>query len=396
MNKKLIQLLLTRYWKGLSAIAGLIIAANLFFTITSVKEWQSVQQLADRPENERQSLNFSPDENGQYELYFDDTTNSTVMTDDYTTFRDQRLQFFNTRTPRWQDSRGLKTNQSDYYSESPLFFVAISIITGFSLFFFDLKTNFNTLLFSSSFSKKQLYWHKHLLVGGTLGLSFIAGKIVTILILLGGIPSHYFNGTLGMLINSSLSTVFIFLTIYAISSFIGLLLGEWISGVMTILGFWLSFMAFTNGFTELFTLFNRHILGKTVNDSDYFVVNPINQWLFELNNISAPVSVFIVLSAVFISTLIMGLYWFKQASLENNGQYLLFDSLRQPVLVFFLFYTLIATNASQWISEERQIGLLLLQAILTLMIAYLIGRLTIYRRINIGKKSSLGVQGDLH
>lgn len=391
MNKQLSHLLLKRYGKFLVAIIVIVIGKNLLTTISSINQWQREQKVAFEPAENRKYSNFEVDENGKYLMTF---YNGTVdkYTTDYVEFRDYQLTFFIEDWGSNHFGQYYLYDGSLYYDEFADFLIITCIIIGFSLFFFDLKTNFNTLLFSSRFSKKQIYWHKHLIVGGTLGLSLLIGKLMTVAGLWLAIPQPYMNTSFSALVNTGLFTVFLALSVYSISSIVGLLLGEWFTAVITLIGFWWTFPIFSNSLTDLFNLGYYFVSGGDNRYSPFY--NPIGEFVFELTTTKVSFSLFILLLGVIILSLLIGAYWFKKTSLEANGHYLLFKQLQRPVLWLFILYCNITLNAtplamSIYFNQNEPInvtGTLVNFTIVTLL-SFLIGRAVIYRRFGFKRRA---------
>ncbi|MBL1224430.1 hypothetical protein [Enterococcus sp. BWR-S5] len=223
---------------------------------------------------------------------------------------------------------------SFYFNEN--FLAAIIILAaGFLMFFVDLKTGFNSFLFSLGFPRKHIYFAKYLFIGLPLLLSVLVGKLLMSLILFFTIPTEFMNLSIPELLLGIGTSWLTYVFYFACGAFIGLVSGNTILGLLTIFGFGLSINFSIPGFVHAVQYALYHDTERypplMSNLFSIFITKSVPLW--------QGYAVFILLSVVLI---IFGNTLYNRLSLEKNGNYLLFDNLRLPTLVLITFYVPIA------------------------------------------------------
>lgn len=216
---------------------------------------------------------------------------------------------------------------SNFLTENSFVLLAIVAGSGFLLFFVDLKTSFNSFLFSLGCSKKMIYWLKYILVGIPILLSILISKFFYLGILFNTIPKEYINISFKQLILSILASWIMYIFYFCATSFIGLTMGNMILGPLTVIAFTVSWNSF---------------IISVINLKD-FISNNNSEYLFPLINFEitrSPIN-FVIISILGILSLIslaLSHILYPKISLEKNGDYLLFDFLRWPILLIIVFY----------------------------------------------------------
>lgn len=385
MKKELRQLLVERYKWLMLGIAALLIFIAAQGTLSTVSQWHSMADDLDKTENEAQFYKDLKDESmsvdGKMFIYYDDKTDKEVGTDDYDVYKDYQLKVFD------GNFYGFNT-----YSESSLVLLTIAIICGFTLFFYDNKTNFNTLLFSSRFKRKDIYQMKYLLIGSTFILSLAISRLIYVLGLIISIPSNYLNATFMELLPSQIMMIVFLSMVFVVSSFAGLILGEWISGILTMFGFWVSLPSFINSIPFSFLSKDRSVITREYYTYyfDYSRYIQTNKSTF--SDIGLAVSLCVIVSILFY---LWGQKLFSEISLEKNGSYLMFDGLRKATQWLFVIYVFFVFSASSvfevleikitgknpYTDYEPNLIRILITAFIMAVISYVIAHGVIYRSI---------------
>lgn len=385
MKKELNQLMMQRYKYFLLGISLLIVGITFLETKSNLSLWQE----------ERTELNTKKAENSFYKelkskdsypsgkmvVFYDDREGkSEVETDDFSEYKKARLEVFH-------NDPHLVSVYSGYVSESIFIITLMAIVSGFVLFFYDNKTNFNTMLFSSKYRRRDIYLTKYKIVGGTLLLTLLVAKVARILSFVLFIPSEHLNANFFELLPSQLLQVSLLGVVFMMSSFAGILLGEWVTGVITIFGFWYMFNSFVAGLFSIYSTLTDRIFSNPFFELTFF---------FNLSKRNTlPVFIylglFIVVSAILF---IWGMKLYDQLSLENNGKYLMFDFLRRPIQFVFLVYLFVATTGSGLVDAIKinvtgvspygdyhpSVIQNLITTTIALSIGYLISIIAIYRK----------------
>lgn len=386
MKKELQELLIQRYKYLLIAIAVFFIGLSFLETKNNISTWKDIQiEVTDKNAEknfykEIKDKNSYPD--GKMTLYYDvDNGDKVIATDNFEEYKENRLKVF-------PDKKDQQSVFGFYLTESIFLLISVTIISGFALFFYDNKTNFNTLLFSSKFSKQAIYLAKYKIVGGTFLVTLVIAKLVRMLGLVLFIPKEYLNVSFLELLPSQILQISCLMTIFVVSSFAGLILGDWITGIVTMLGFWYMLSGFIYGLNSIYvTLMNKEFK----NVPGFEIVNYFELSKKSVSEILLPILVFLIISIIL---LLWGNQLYKQLSLENNGNYLMFNHLKKPVQIIFLLFVFVVTRGGALIEAlkikltginpygqyQPSVAHSLLITLLVLVVAYLVSTIIIYRK----------------
>lgn len=386
MKKELQELLIQRYKYLLIAIAVFFIGLSFLETKNNISNWKDIQiEVTDKNAEknfykEIKDKNSYPD--GKMTLYYDvDNGDKVIATDNFEEYKENRLKVF-------PDKKDQQSVFGFYLTESIFLLISVTVISGFALFFYDNKTNFNTLLFSSKFSKQAIYLAKYKIVGGTFLLTLAIAKLVRMLGLVLFIPKEYLNVSFLELLPSQILQISCLMTIFVVSSFAGLILGDWITGIVTMLGFWYMLSGFIYGLNSIYvTLMNKEFK----NVPGFEIVNYFELSKKSVSEILLPILVFLIISIIL---LLWGNQLYKQLSLENNGNYLMFNHLKKPVQIIFLLFVFVVTRGGALIEAlkikltginpygqyQPSVAHSLLITLLVLVVAYLVSTIIIYRK----------------
>lgn len=204
----------------------------------------------------------------------------------------------------------------DSLSKKNLLCIFLVLAFGFSMCFWDLKSKFNTFLFSLQYSRKQLFRSKFILYSLFLLGTIFIGSVLSEGMIYFSIPEKYIHWdwlqTLYAIFSCCLSYYFLFV----IGVFLGVILGNLFTGPMII-----TFVAL------LYTLFQQSIafyphwedwLGTAVHDAAFNGMHPKQIILYAL----------LIAAFLFLSN-----HYYQRLSLETNGQFLQFSYLRLPAFL---------------------------------------------------------------
>ncbi|OJG28181.1 hypothetical protein RU98_GL001429 [Enterococcus caccae] len=293
------------------------------------------------------------------------------------------------QTNAYDDSGKLITDPKNYnpyftiyFNENPLLLLAIIVAIGFFMFFVDLKTSFNEFLFSLGVSKRRIYFSKFALISVPILTSLLLGKILFVSIITTGIPAEYVNISIMELVANVLASWTTYMFYFFIAAFIGLVTGNIILGPLTVFGFCISFEFFITAVVNAWYYFTK-------TTSDYFITNKF----FVYTVTKEPISALPITLAVIVSLLLFvsGSYLFSTLTLENKGKYLLFDTLKIPVIIAMTIYVpLVLVFSHGYYNYETgasPIPSLLIYGIITALIgSYLVLKKEIHELINRAKQ----------
>ena len=340
MDKNLRTIFHTRY----RAVLLLFIVG--FFSIyvgggvTTVKNWNNQNIWLHSEDFQKE---FKDPINPFYK-YYDDEENK-IPYQDIEEYQLERLTLFN--NPFYDTSftsakNRFKPDQSyqrgnnywDAFDNSfiPLIPLVLFLLS-FALFFIDLKTNFNALLFSLPFSKKQLFRGKILYFGIPLMLTSIIGSIIYQVTIYWLIPDIYVNATLGQMLYSGLSHWIFLLFAFLSGSFLGTLLGNLVTGPLLIIaglisltqrGMFLSYSVHLFDYLGLshFTRLLRQIFGS-------FPTIVIGS-LGKAGSTYTTLFVFLLLTVILF---VIAEKIYENTSLENNGKVLTVPRYRRRFFI---------------------------------------------------------------
>lgn len=188
----------------------------------------------------------------------------------------------------------------------------VMMILGFLAFFLDQKGQFNRFLFSLPFSRKRIYLEKLRYVVLPILLVVALGIFLYDLILYTIIPAPYLNATIGTLVMGGISHFITLLLAFSFGSFLGVSLGNAISGT-----FFLLLVAY--GLLSTLWTFYSNLMTLLSTQSSVF----LEKWLvYYPGNVRAtmPALGINLLLSLFLFSL--SYFVFKSISMEEEGEFL--------------------------------------------------------------------------
>ncbi len=347
MNPSLKRVLILRYKPALILLVSLILGIYFFQTVAGVTSWKndykyfhSKAATVDFDKQIQDSYSFDDGQGGKIFLYYDLAKEHAVYTDSFDDYKDYTLTVFNSKT----DSNQQAFNAYSYYNEHFLIMLIIVVSSGVLLFLFDLKSNFTAALFSSRFKRSEIYWHKLSIVGLTIGASLLIGKLGSLLAYQFFIPNEFLNITLYQHLISTLSGWLTLISVFVLSSFIGLLFGEWLYGIATIIVLFFTFSTFLSNVDMVYSNF-------FVNESDitYTVsANALTRYLPVAQTTTLGINVLSLVTIIVLAilALVLGNSIFKKISLEQTGDFLMVPQFNRLFQVIMIIYGMTITTTT--------------------------------------------------
>ncbi|WEG72492.1 ABC transporter permease subunit [Vagococcus intermedius] len=389
INRELLAILWQRYKIYLLLMLALVLGFAVMNSQTGVKNWQAEyhnEKVAKNTFEEQikySKADTSPEEKhpGEVMLYHGEGKKETY-TKDFKEFRDHQLQFYLTNEIYGSG------NGYIYFSQNITVYLVCAIVVGFLTFFLDYKTGFNTLLFSSRFKRGDIFKTKLILIGGGFFIVVIAAKTIALLNLWWQIPMEYFKVDMGQALLGVLASSILTVTVYLTSCLAGIVLAEWVTGLLTISLFWFSLLFLNNALTELVAVVRYELLGRKLEDalnSRTFLmrVEEIYQG-YQFNWKLLLLSVVISLIMLVISFSL-----FNKQDLTHNGEYLAFSFLRKPtviLLVTYITFTVSVTGVSRYMYMTNVTfspTYFCIKLLISLVVSYVISQLLVYRQLKI-------------
>lgn len=389
MTKSLNKLLVQRYWKYLLLVVIVISGMAFMDTFSGIKNWQAVEQNQSRPEEREYFEARLKDDDTEVPgkvAYYDFKSGEEKFTDDFEEYNKAELQF----TVRSYNTVVYAVNR--FYTENSFYLVIIMMIVGFLSFFLDLKTHFNTLLFSSRFTRKDIFIRKKVLISGTLLVTLLLTKLISVWTLKLAIPSEYFVVDMGpMMISVVISTITL-MAVYEIFAFAGMIMGEWVTAIGTLVAFWFSLPMASDAIDRLVIIVKHYILGYSMReiDQDSWLDNGFVTYLndspFDMKNV-------ILLLVVIAILIISAIYLYNKMGLDNNNEYLVFNGLKRPIQWVMISYITVIL-ATRGITDHLYVSNIefswigfILKVAFGLVLSYLLSQGLIYRKFKFGTKS---------
>lgn len=350
MDSSLKKLLLHHYKKVMIALVLIISGIYLFETVSGITSWKnsyayfnSESAKTSFEKKIKESYSFDDQEQGKIFLYFNLDKEESVYTDSFEEYKNYSLTFFNPN----EDANQLGFNAYPFYNEHFLQILIIFVLCGIFLFLLDLKSNFNSLLFTSKYKRSTIYWYKYYLIGGTLSVSLFLSKVISMSAYRFFIPSNYLNISLSQQIISSFSGWLTLVSIFILSSFLGLIIGDWLFGViatLTILFTFQSFLSNVNYIIQTFFLDESDITSK-VNTNMLSDILPLTQVTTQPFN-ALPLLILIVLACL---TLFLGQFIFDSITLEDSGSFIIIPKLKRIIQIIIICYGTITFTTGTFI-----------------------------------------------
>lgn len=324
MDKQLMTILKKRY--GLFLVLAIIAILGIYTLsgINNVRSWKAMNESI----YSKDQVNVLKKD--QDNFFYEDKYQGLSFDEKLIIYQKESLNLF--LYNNFSDGTTNKNLYSSFYYKEAFFPLLIfASITGFLLFFADLKTSFNTFLFSLGISKKKIYWYKHLLVSLPFLLSILVGKFILTGIILANIPENFINISSSEILSSIVGSWTTLIFFYFAGSFIGLVTGNLVLAPLTVLGFTITMNWFIAGFVNGWNYF-------TGNHSDTALFYQ-NDFFYELGQNKVNWTNVGITSAVIFLLIYGSAFLYPKLSLEKNGNFLLFNAIRIPVLLLFIFYT---------------------------------------------------------
>ncbi|MEG0294689.1 hypothetical protein [Enterococcus sp.] len=354
MDKNLRNIFQARY----GAVLLLLVGGILIFYISSgfnfVKNWQSQHTWYHSKEFTQDYAEYSYDIKYQSE-------DEIVYYENIDEFRQERLTIFepnwskekydeNLTPPRFKADHSYEKglNYWSQYNHSLIIFSPwILFILGFSLFFIDLKTNFNSLLFSLPYTKKQIFKGKLRYMMPPIFISLAVGILIHQFLIHAMIPDLYLNATLGQMLYSGMSHWFLLLLAFSSGTFIGTLLGNLVTGPLLVAAGFLSLTIFYDFLVAISNLFDYFGFGKMMLFFKNLFGEPSTLTITTLGKSGSMPAVFVLFSVLSLAVLFIAQKIFENTSLESNGKVLTVPRFRRRFFIILAiissFYFTIAT-----------------------------------------------------
>lgn len=393
MDTSLKKVLYLRYKSILIFLAILIFGIYFFQTFSGITSWksnynyfESEKSVLDFQKQVDDSYEFNDSQSGKILLYYDLKKDKAIYTDKFDKYKDYSLIIFNPTS----DANQLSFNSYIYYNEHFLMLMILFITTGVLLFLFDLRSQFTAALFSSKLNRSNIYWQKLLLVGGVLGGSLLSAKLLSLLAYRFFIPSNYLNISLSQHLLSTLSGWLTLLAIFILSSFIGLLFGEWLFGIGTIVVLYLTFSSFLSNIDLIYnTIFvDESIVPSTVSNTALNNVLPLAQTSIQKINMVPLIIIFLLA----MLALFFGCRIFNAISLEKIGDFIIVPQFSRILQVMFIFYGMIISTSSSilmTIYPGEQLSLSEISLNILKVLAYLVAYYLASEFLLFNKKSKI-------
>ena len=343
MNRSLFTLLFTRYKRILLGLIVFILGFYAYFSFNDISSWHqnsrylnSEQGLLDFNKSIEESYEFDDEQQGKVFLYYDLSKEKTVYTNEFSDYRENLLTVFNSKNKSTQ----LPYNAYEHYNEHFFLFFIMLSLTGFFLALFDLHSHFNSFLFSSKFKRSNIYWNKLLLIGGSLFTALFIAKSASILAFRLLIPNHFLNISLGQHILSSMTGLLAILTSFTLSYFLGMLIGEWVSGIILLTSVYFTFKLFLQNISFTISYFEPLEESPIILGNSFDRITPVLQTSIE--KVSA--LEWAIMIVLVIITCFAGSKVFSQLSLENSNRFLLLPKIETPFQLLLNIYLFIVFN----------------------------------------------------
>lgn len=346
MNSSLKKLLFFRYKTAIFLIALLIFGIYFFQTFNGIASWKSNYHFFSTEKAQKDfknqinnSFQYNDEDAGQVFLYYDLKNEKTIYTDDFEEYKQYSLIMFTSN----KDANQLAFNSYSYYNENFLIFLVIFVSAGVLLFLFDLRSQFTAALFSSRFKRSEIYWTKYYFIGGTLAGSLLISKLAAMFAYRIFIPEEYLNISFQQHFLSTFSGWLTLMSLFLISSLIGLLFGEWLFGIGAVV---ILFFTFSNFLTNIDTI-NQSLFIKdaemtaTVSTTTLNRVLPVVQASIQKNNLG-PLCILIVLG---LAALFWGKRIFNAISLDTTGNFILVPKYNRLFQIIIIIYFMIVFSS---------------------------------------------------
>ncbi|MGX6961231.1 hypothetical protein [Vagococcus xieshaowenii] len=282
----------------------------------------------------------------------------------------------------------------NYYGSN--FFTLVSLLTiflGLAVFLYDNNANFNQALFSSRFTRKQIFNSKL----GMFSLAFFTSHIIgTIIYLLGifkSIPKENLAVSVGELIPSVVACLLLGACFFYVSVLAGIIMGQWLFAAPTVMAFFLSIDYFKSSIVDWMIIFNGEYDDYTNGTGIDYTRYSLDNWVSDYSNNSVPISQWISMVIIIVGCIGVSYWLFQQLSTDNAHQYLAFDFLKKPVLItamIYIFFSVFSVDLYGGIIYEKMSTLVIMIAMMlvSMILIYVVFHLLIYRELPFKMKQS--------
>lgn len=209
-------------------------------------------------------------------------------------------------------------------------FTIFFIIAGFALCFWDYKSNFTLLLFSSGYRRKDLLKSKIKTSLFPLLAFSVVAMGVNLAILYARIPHQYINYPFEKLFALHLCVLVIATVNYFIGLFVGLIVGQVLTGLLSLCGFYFGLTLILENILNLAGYLSGQKQGTA--DNLYGIFDSYAGWLV--------ISIILIIIGIILYFAAQKAY--QHLSLEERNNYLLFPKLRIPLIVFATLFVPLA------------------------------------------------------
>lgn len=335
MNRQLKIIMKERYGKFVLIGVLLIACYYLFLIQGSISGWYETRSW-NHSEKFRQEYRENPD---AYVDYWDDEK-PVYYTSIEEYIKGNSYLFFKMNE---QDSLATRENKevepevsygSTFRSEATIIFLAVFFIVGFLLFFVDLKTNFNTFLFSLGVTRTEIFIEKLKTVAIPLFSVLLLCKLAFIASFYLFIPHEFINVHLSTLLLTLINGYIFTFFFFTCGVFIGILTGNLLFGPVIAFAFFSSTLVIKTALVNYILVFESLVGGNLL--YNYF---NYNQSYLDIGKSTISVEGCIALAVVSLVLLFISWRAFHQLSLEKSSQNLLLDGYRLPISILIIVYS---------------------------------------------------------
>lgn len=331
---KLNTILWQRVGKVIAVLSLLIVANYLWSGNSLVNSWEAKRNylLHDSESQQHFEKNSTGNKEDIY-AYWDFHTNQTKTFTSYQEYVENESHLFFDEgglalTPGIKNTKGTQR----FWTESAHLLIFVSFMVGFLLFFVDLKTNFNTFLFSLGIKRRTIFWRKILFTGVPLFLAILLGKLLMLVIMVQGIPQPYMNGDISSLLLSAFTSTCVMFSLYSAGVFLGTILGNLVTAPILIWLFYLATSFIQYGFSNFLGIIGGEALATRF---ESFYQNITNEYL-DITPTTLGNLLLIIGGCALV--LWLGSWLYAHTSLENNGKTVVVPQIRLPFYLVSALY----------------------------------------------------------
>ncbi|MGX7029803.1 hypothetical protein ACWN8B_00270 [Vagococcus zengguangii] len=284
-----------------------------------------------------------------------------------------------------------------YYSY--FFYSLLSLVTiffGLAVFLFDNNGNFNQTLFSSRFTRKQIFWTKLSLFSLVFFIAHIIGTFIYLTGMYSLIPNDMMGASITELLPSVIATILVGGCYFFVSVLGGVIMGQWLFAVPTVMVFLLSTEYFASTIKEWLIVFSGQY-DAYYNGYDYDELSQkyhLSSWVTSYGKGDVPMSQWLMMGAIMIVCVAASYWLFKRLSTDNVHQYIAFDFLKKPVLItamVYIFFSVFSIPFFATVVYEKLGAVMAMMGIMlvTMAMFYIVFYLLIYRQFPFSKNEKI-------